>query len=321
MKAIIYTQYGPPEVAQVATLAKPVPGKKDLLVKVHAATVNRTDAGFRSAAYFVSRFWSGLLKPKYQILGCEFAGRVEACGEEVKDFKPGDDVFGYNDETFGCHAEYLVINEDKALGTMPKGFSYVEAAPLTEGAHYALCNIRAAKVEAGQCVLVNGASGGIGSAAVQLLLHIGAQVTAVCGTKNVGLIKSLGAHKVVDYQTQDFTKTNERYHLVFDAVGKSSFGACKTLLMPDGKFVSTELGKNGDNVWRALFAPILGKKRVIFPMPSISKADVIFLKSLAESGAYKPIIDRTYQMEEIVAAYHYVESEQKTGNVVLMITE
>lgn len=321
MKAAVYTQYGPPKVAKLTETPKPNPKENEILVKVYASTVNRTDSGFRSAEYFISRFWSGLLKPKYQILGCEFAGIIEEIGSTVTTFKIGDKVFGFNDKSFGGHGEYLTIPETAAVTAMPSGSSFNEAAALTEGSHYALVDIKAAKVERGQNVLVNGATGAIGSAAVQLLKHFGAHVTAVCNTKNVALVKSLGADVVIDYQTEDFTKTETKFHFIFDAVGKSSYGQCKPLLVDKGIYISTELGKNGENILLALTTPLWGGKRLLFPIPSITKADVEFIKKLVEKGEFKPVIDRTYNLEQIAEAYIYVETGQKTGNVTLKIAE
>lgn len=321
MKAAIYKNYGPPEVVMIADVQKPKPKEKEVLVKVYASTVNRTDAGFRSAEYFISRFFSGLFKPKLPILGCEFAGVVEEIGKGVTQFKIGDKVFGFNDKTFGGHAEYLTINENEALTTMPREISFELAASITEGAHYALCDIRAAKVKHGQQVMVYGATGAIGSAAVQLLKHFGTKVTAVCNTKNTKLIKSLGADIVIDYQTQDFTQTNDKFDFIFDAVGKSSFGQCKPLLAPKGVYISTEFGKNGENIPLALFTPLFGGKKLLFPLPTINKKDVEFLKELVQNGEFKPVIDQVYPLEQIVEAYQYVETGQKTGNVVLKIVE
>ena len=204
---------------------------------------------------------------------------------------------------------------------MPDGLSFDEAAAITEGGHYALVDIRAAKVRPGQNVLVYGATGAIGSAAVQLLKHFGAVVTAVCNTKNVELIRSLGADTVVDYQTEDFTKTTTRFEFIFDAVGKSSFGQCKPLLTENGVYISTELGKNGENILLALTTPFSRGKKLLFPLPTITKEDVVFLKELVQNGEFKPVIDRTYKLEQIVDAYKYVESGQKTGNVLLKIVE
>ncbi len=321
MKAIIYTKYGPPEVARLTDVVKPVPKDNEILIKVYASTVNRTDAGFRSAEYFISRFWSGLLRPKHQILGCEFAGMVEETGKAVTTFSKNDKVFGFNDKSFGGHGEYLTIAESDAVTTIPEGISFDVAAAITEGAHYALCDIRAAKVKPGQQVLVYGATGAIGSAAVQLLKHFGATVTAVCNAKNVALVKALGADTVIDYQTQDFTKTTTTFDFIFDAVGKSSFKQCKPLLTNKGIYISTELGKNGVNILLALTTPIGGGKKLLFPLPAISKEDVIFLQELVQSGAFKPVIDRIYHLDQIVEAYKYVESGEKTGNVILKVAE
>ncbi|MDP3433149.1 MAG: NAD(P)-dependent alcohol dehydrogenase [Bacteroidota bacterium] len=320
MKAIIHTRYGPPEVLQLAEVPKPTPKENEVLVKVHATTVNHTDCGFRSAEYFISRFFSGLFRPKNQILGNEFAGEIEAVGKDVKLFQPGDKVFGYNDITFGANAEYMVLAEDGPITTMPGSLTYEEAAPITEGGHYALCDIRAAKVSPGQKVLVNGATGAIGSAAVQLCRYFGAEVTAVCATPHLELVSSLGAKTVIDYTKEDFTKIGDRFDFVFDAVGKSSFGKCKPLLKKGGIYISTELGKGGQNPFLALITPILGGKKLLFPIPTINKQDVIFLKELAENGKYKPVIDRQYPLEQIFEATKYVETGQKTGNVVITVT-
>lgn len=320
MKAVIYTQYGPPEVAQLAEIEKPAPQDNEVLIKVHATTVNRTDCGFRSAEYFIVRFFSGLFRPNNKVLGNEFAGVIESVGKAVRTFKPGDKVFGYNDSKFGAHAEYMVMAEDDAIVTMPENTTFGEAAPIMEGGHYALCNIRAAKIGSGQNILINGATGAIGSAAVQLVKYLGADVTAVCNTKNVHLVKSLGADEVIDYNKQDFTKLNKQFDVVFDAVGKSSFGRCKPLLKRKGIYMSTELGYMSQNPFLAIFTPLLGGKKVLFPIPTISKEDALFLKKLVETGRFRPVIDRHYPLEEIVDAYRYVETGQKTGNVVITIT-
>ncbi len=321
MKAAQYTQYGPPEIVQIVDVPKPTPRENEVLVKVHATTVNRTDCGFRSAEYFISRFFSGLLRPKNKTLGCEFAGEIEAIGSGVTTFTVGDRVFGFNDQTWGGHAEYLVIAEKDAITTMPAEITFEEAAPIAEGGHYALCDIRAAKVTAGQNALVYGATGAIGSAAVQLLKAKGLRVTAVCATPHVALVRGLGADEVIDYMQQDYTQTTQRFDLVFDAVGKTSFGKCKPVLTSKGIYISTELGKNWQNVWFALTTPIWGGKKVLFPIPTISKEDVEYLKSLVETGQYKPVIDRkyTFKLADIVAAYRYVETGQKIGNVVVTV--
>jgi NADPH:quinone reductase-like Zn-dependent oxidoreductase len=319
MKAIVYKEYGPPEVAQLMEVDKPTPKEYEVLVKVHASTVNRTDAGFRSAVYFISRFWSGLFKPKFQILGCEFAGTVEALGKNAGLFNIGDEVFGYNDQRFGGHAEYLTINENEAIATLPNNMTWHQSAALTEGSHYALSIIKAANVKANQKVMVYGATGAIGSAAVQLLKYYNAHVTAVGNTKNVQLLKNLGADVVIDYQTQDFRNTDTKFDFIMDAVGKTDFKTCKPLLQKKGLYVSSELGKNGENIFYALFTPLLRRKKVLFPIPTMNKEILLFLKQRAELGNLTPVIDRVYNMNQIAEAYTYVESGNKTGNVILSI--
>ncbi|MEJ5964184.1 NAD(P)-dependent alcohol dehydrogenase [Pedobacter immunditicola] len=319
MRAIVYSKYGPPAVAEITEVDKPIPQANEVLIKVYATTVNRTDCAFRSASYFINRLFSGLFEPKNKILGNEFAGQIEAIAKDVTLFKVGDKVFGYNDTTFGAHAEYMTMRESDSLTTMPGNLTYLESAPICEGGHYALCDIKAAKVKIGQHVLVNGATGAIGSAAVQLLKYFGTNVTAVCDTKNVALVKSLGAEVVIDYLNVDFAKTEKKFDFIYDAVGKSSFGKCKPLLKKNGIYKSTELGKNAENVFLALITPILGGKRVLFPIPTINKEDVIFLKKLVENDAFKPVVDRQYQLEQIVEAYQYVETGRKIGNVVIKV--
>ncbi len=319
MKAIICTEYGSPEVARLAEVEKPIPKDNEVLIKIHATTVNRTDCGFRSAEYFIIRLFSGLFRPKNQILGSEFAGEIEAIGKNVTSFHINDKVFGYNDSRFGAHAEYIVMAEDDSITTMPENTTYEEAAPITEGAHYALCDIKAAKIRAGQNILINGATGAIGSSAVQLVKYLGADVTAVCNTKNVDLVKSLGADVVIDYTKEDFTKLDQKFDVVFDAVGKSSFGKCKGLLTKRGVYMSTELGYMSQNPFLAIVTPVFGGKKVLFPLPTISKQDVVFLKELVENGKFRPVIDRYYTLEQIVEAYRYVETGQKTGNVIIRV--
>ena len=319
MKAVVHTRYGSPDVLHLAEIPKPAPKDNEVLIKIHATTVNRTDCGFRSAEYFISRFFSGLFKPKKQVLGNEFAGVIETTGKNVTGFQPGDKVFGYNDITFGANAEYMIMPENGSMTTIPAGLTFEEAACITEGGHYALCDIRAAKVKAGQNVMIYGATGAIGSAAVQLVKYFGATVTAVCNTKNVELVKSLGADVVIDYTKEDYTQTGQTFDFVFDAVGKTSFGTCKPILSKNGIYISTELGKNWENVFLALSTPLFGGKKVLFPLPTISREDVEFLKELFINGHFKPVIDRRYRFDEIVEATKYVETRQKTGNVVIVV--
>jgi NADPH:quinone reductase-like Zn-dependent oxidoreductase len=226
MKAAVQTRYGPPEVVRISEVEKPTVKDNEVLVKVHATTVNRTDCACRAARPFFMRLFTGLTRPRATILGNEFAGEVEAVGNGVTSFTVGDRVFGYNEGPFGAHAEYLSIPQDGSLATMPANLTYQNAAPSMEGSHYALSHIRAAKIRSGQDVLVNGATGAIGSAAVQLLKSLGANVTGVCDTGNLELVRGLGADRVIDYTAQDFTKDEQRYDVVLDSVGKSSFSRC-----------------------------------------------------------------------------------------------
>lgn len=319
MKAAVYTKYGSADVLRIEDVAKPEPRPTQVLIKVYATTVNRTDAGFRRANYFISRFFTGLITPKRKVWGSEFAGRVEAVGAEVTDFTVGQDVFGFDDVNGSAHAEYMVLDASGPLAIMPKGFRYQIMAAAGEGATYALSDIEAAGVTKGQNVLVYGASGAIGSAAVQILKDIGVTVTAVCGTKNVNLIKSLGADVVVDYQTQDFTKLNDTFDFIFDAVGKSSYSACKKLLKPSGKYCSTELGTGGQNPLLALWFAITGSKKVLFPIPKINKQKIEYIQMLVAKGAFVPLVDSEYVLEDIAQAAEYVDTGQKTGNVVITI--
>jgi NADPH:quinone reductase-like Zn-dependent oxidoreductase len=319
MKAIIYTQYGSPEVLQLKQVEKPTPKDNEVLIKIHAATVNRTDSGFRKGVPYIVRLFSGLTKPKKTILGSELAGEIEAIGKEVRTFKPGDKVFGLSTWHFGTHAEYICMPEKASITTMPANMTFDEAAAVCDGLMLAINYIRKIDFQTKPKILVNGASGSIGSAAVQLAKYYGAEVTAVCNTKNLELLKSLGASEVIDYTKDDFTKNGQLYDVVLDAVGKSSFFRCKKILKPSGVYFSTELGYLSQNVFLALLTPIFSRKKAKFPIPTDSKADIILFKELIESGNYKAVIDRKYPMEEIIEATQYVETEQKTGNVVITI--
>jgi NADPH:quinone reductase-like Zn-dependent oxidoreductase len=264
-------------------------------------------------------FFSGLVRPRATILGTEFAGIVEAVGISVTSFKVVDRVFGYDESSFGAHAEFKSIPEDGFLATVPANLTYVEAAPSTEGSHYALSFIRKARIQSGHDVLVNGATGAIGSAAVQIIKSLGANVTAVCATENIELVRGLGADRVIDYLTEDFTKDEKTYDVILDAVGKSSFGRCRRLLKPGGIYLSSDLGPLSQNPVLALITPLLRGKSVMFPIPKQDREMVRHLKDLLESGAFKPVIDRKYPLDQIVEAYKYVETGQKMGNVVIGI--
>lgn len=319
MKASVNTKYGPPEVLEVKEVAKPIPKDNEVLIKIHATTVNRTDCGFRSPEYFIVRLVGGLFKPRKHILGSELAGEVEAIGKNVKTFKPGDQVFGLSTFNFGTHAEYVCVKEEKAIALKPTNMSYQEAAAVCDGAFLAYANLKKIDFSKPQKILVNGASGSIGSSTVQLAKYLGADITAVCDTRRAELVKSLGANKVIDYTKEDFTNCGELFDVVFDSVGKSSFGKCKKILKSKGIYISSELGYMSQNIYYALCTPLFGGKKVLFPIPVDKKEDIIFFKELIEAGKYKAIIDRTYPLEQIIEATKYVETGEKTGNVVITI--
>jgi NADPH:quinone reductase-like Zn-dependent oxidoreductase len=301
-------------------VGKPAAGRNELLVKVHAATVNRTDCHYRSGKPWVMRpLLSGIARPKARILGNEFAGQVVAVGSGVGAFQIGDRVFGYIEGPFGAHAEYLVIGEDGLVAVIPANLGYEQAAPGTEGAHYALSHIRRAEVHSGQKVMVYGATGAIGCAAVQLLKALGATVTAVCATPHLELVRKLGADKLIDYTAGDFTSGDADYDVVFDAAGKSSFGRCKRVLKPGGIYMSTGPGPWYQNLILPLTTALLGGKKVVFAYPRLDQATVRHFAQLMETGQFTPVIDRQYPLRQIAEAYRYVETGQKIGNVVIVV--
>jgi NADPH:quinone reductase-like Zn-dependent oxidoreductase len=317
MKASVHTRYGSPDVLQLMDVERPVPKDDEVLIRVHATTVNRTDCGFLRAEPFFVRVFSGLLRPKATILGSELAGEVEAAGRGVTSFRRGDQVFGLTDLRFGAHAEYVCLPEDAPIAAKPANMDHEEAATVCDGAMLAIAFVRRSGLREGQRVLVNGASGSIGSAAVQLARYYGAEVTAVCGAGNLELMRSLGADAVIDYTTEDFTKCGQEFDAVFDAVGKSSFRRCRDLLKKGGVYLSSDLGFLAQNPLLSLWTPGIGGKRIKFPIPKVSKKDVCFFKELVEAGRYKAVIDRRMPLERIVEAYRYVETGQKTGSVVI----
>ncbi len=319
MKAAVYYKYGSTDELQFKEIAKPIPKDNEVLIKVHATTVNRTDCGFLEAEYFAVRLFTGLFRPKLNILGSEFAGEIVAIGKDVASFKVGDAVFGISASKFGAHAQYLCLPENGSIALKPTNISYEQAAAICEGAYLAMNYYETAHLKAGHKILINGTTGSIGSAGVQLAKYFGAEITAVANTKNIDLVKSLGANKVIDYQKEDFTKieTPDTYDFVFDAVGKSSFFKTKHLLKCGGIYFSTELGFAYANPILALLGLKFNRKKVIFPIPKVNKEQILFFKKLIEEGHYRAIIDRTYPFEQIVEAYKYVQTGQKTGNVVI----
>lgn len=320
MRAATRTTYGSPDVLAVTSIDKPEPKDNEVLIRVHNTTVNRTDCGILTGKPYAIRAFVGVFKPRHRITGTDFAGQIEAIGKKVTGFKVGDRVFGLYDEGLRSQAEYMTIQEDKALTKIPNGISYAEAAASAEGAHYAYNFITMVNPRPESKALVYGATGAIGTAAVQLLKHFGAYVTAVGNTKNIELIRSLGADKTYDYLKEDFTSDPTRYHFVFDAVGKSSFGQCKKLLLPKGVYISSELGPNAQNLYLPLTTWFKGGKRVIFPIPRSCKRSILLMRELLEQGKFKPVIERVYPLEQVAEAYNYVLTGQKTGNVVLSLS-
>jgi NADPH:quinone reductase-like Zn-dependent oxidoreductase len=317
MKAITRTKYGGPEVLTIQDLPKPTPKSQQVLVRVYATTVNRTDCGILWAKPFIMRFFTGLFNPKHLSPGTDFAGEVVELGSGIKSFKVGDRVFGFNDQGLASHAEFMVIDENDAIAKIPDHVSYHDAVASGEGAHYAFNMINKVDLSKHKKALVYGATGAIGSAAVQLLKHYGLYVTAVGNTPNMDMIKSIGADKTYDYLTEDFTQDHEKYPLILDAVGKISFEVCKKLLTPKGTYISSELGAQMQNTYLPLITSIKGGKQVIFPIPTNCRRSILFMNELLENNEFKPVIDKTYHFSEIKEAYQYVVSGNKTGNVIV----
>jgi NADPH:quinone reductase-like Zn-dependent oxidoreductase len=317
MRAVVHDRYGPPEVLRLEEVERPVPKDDEVLVKVHATTVTRTDCGFRAADPFFVRVFTGLRRPKRKIPGLELAGVVEEIGAAVTEFEVGDEVFGVKG---GANAEYVSVREGGVLAHKPTGMTYEEAAGVCDGALLARTCLRPADLRKGRSILVYGASGSIGTAAVQLAKHFEADVTAVCNTKNVELVRSLGADEVVDYLQEDFTKNGKTYDVIFDAVGKHSFRRCRHSLSPGGTFITTDLGFMWHVPILALLTRWIGDKRGTLGIGKYKREDVLLLKGLIEAGKYRAVIDRTYPLENVVEATRYVETGQKTGNVVLTVS-
>ncbi len=319
MKAAVYTQYGPPEVVTIQEVMAPSPRNNEVLVRVHATTVNRNDCGFRTPEYpAIIRPIHGLFRPRKTILGTEFAGVVEAAGKDVQSLKVGDRVFGLTGNHFGTHAEYVCVRESGAISAMPSNCQFDEAVAILDGPWLALNLLRALDLKRARKILINGASGSIGSACVQLAKHFGAEITAVCSTRSLDIIRSLGADRLLDYAKEDFTKLNETFDAVIDAVGKSSFPKCKHLLNKDGFYLSSEFGDwIPQNPLLSLWTSLVGGKQVRFPLPRLNKADILFFKELAENGKLIAVIDCRFPLEHIVDAYRYVQTGQKIGNVVI----
>ena len=318
MRAVVHDRYGPPEVLRLEDVPRPVPKENEVLVKVHATSVTRSDCGFRAADPFFSRIFIGLLRPKRRIPGMELAGVVEAVGAAVTEFDVGDEVFGIRG---GANAEYVCVREQGALAHKPAGMSFEEAAAVSDGGIIALACLKKADPLKGRSILIYGASGAIGTAAVQLAKHFGAAgITGVCNTKNLELVRSLGADVVIDYTQEDFTKNGETYDVVFDAVGKHSFRRCRRSLKQNGIYIETDLGFMWHVPLLALATRWIGDKKATLPIPSYTKENILAIKELIEASEYRAVIDRRYPLEDVVEATTYVETGQKTGNVVLTVT-
>ena len=318
MKAVVFDRYGPPDVLRIDEVAKPVPKDDEVLIKVQATTVNRTDCGVRAGRPFPVRFFFGLRRPNVRILGTELAGEVEAVGAAVRDFAVGDQVFGIHPWKFGAYAEFMCVKESAPLAHKPAGMNFEEAAAVCDGAILALKCLRSAAVHAGQRVLVYGASGSIGTAGVQLAKYFGADVTGVCSTKNVDVVRSVGADRVIDYTAEDFTKNGQTYDVILDAVDKLPYKRCKGSLNRGGFYLATDGFRN---LILALWTPRFGARKVLLLVPPRDvKNDVLFLKNLIEAGKYRAVIDRCYPVEGVVEATRYVETWHKTGNVVMTLS-
>ena len=318
MRAVVYDRYGAPDVQRLEDVERPVPKEDEVLVKIRATTVTRSDCGVRAGKPFIIRLFFGLRRPKERILGTELAGEVDAVGAAVSEFAIGDHVFGSTPAfRSGAHAEFICMRETAPLGHKPADMTFEQAAAVTDGMILALMCLQASHIRKGQSMLVYGASGSIGTAGVQLAKYFEAEVTAVCNAKNVELVRSLGADKVIDYMQEDFTQNGETYDVIFDAVGKHSFSRCRGSLKRGGAYVATD---GFQNLFLALWTSRIGDKRVLFPIPPhYTKKNVLFLKDLIEAGRYRAVIDRIYSLEDVVEATRYVETQQKTGNVVLTI--
>jgi 2-desacetyl-2-hydroxyethyl bacteriochlorophyllide A dehydrogenase len=313
MKAVVYTRYGPPEVLRISEVTKPIPKHNEILLKIKATAVNSGDWRMRKADPFAMRFVFGLRKPKYTILGSVFSGEVDSIGENVVHFKVGDFVFGHTDMSFGSYAEYICVPENASIALKPVNLTHVEAAVIPFGGVTALHFLKKATILPGQKVLVVGASGAVGSAAVQLVKSFGATVTAVCSTANLELVKSIGADKVIDYTIEDFTRNGEKYDMIFDAVKTISVSRSLKSLTKTGIMILSAAGMS--EMLQANWVTMTSKRKVITGVIKHKREDIVFLKALIEAGKFKPVLDKIYPLEEISEAHRYVEKGHKRGNV------
>lgn len=319
MKAVVYTEYGPPDVLKLKEVEKPELKDNEVLIKVISTGVNSGDWRLRKADPFMARFFMGLFKPKKNILGVVLAGKVEKSGKDVTRYKPGDKVFGLSDKIFGTYAEYICLPETSALALMPDNISFEEAAVIPFGGHTALHFLRKANIKNGQTILVYGASGAVGTAVVQLAKYYGAIVTAVCSTANVEMVKSLGADKVIDYTETDVTKIDETFDIIFETVNKVPVSEIKKLLKKSGTLI---LGSAMiKEMLQGALISFSGNAKVLMGEASATSDDMNFMKELVNNGKFKSVIDRTYNLEQIAEAHAYVEKGHKRGNVVIKISD
>jgi NADPH:quinone reductase-like Zn-dependent oxidoreductase len=324
MKAIVYTEYGEPEVLRMAEIEKPTPKDNEVLVKVHATSVSTGDVNLRNFVFvpkglkLMARLMIGIRKPKKHVLGLEFAGEVVEIGQSVTRFKVGDKVFGLDGKQMGSYAQYKTVAEDVGITTMPANMSYEDVVGISNGALTAYTFLKKGNIQKGQKVLVNGASGSVGIAGVQIAKAFGAIVTAVCSGKNADLVKSFGADHVIDYTTTDFTQNGETYDLILDTIAKTPFEVCEKSLTPKGAYLAVAGGTK--EMRQSLGNGRRGGKKVIAGTSSESQDNLIFIKGLVEAGKLKPVIDRCYPLEEIVEAHRYVDSGRKKGNVIISVS-
>lgn len=319
MKASIRRNYCSPSKLKIEQIEKPIPKDNEVLIRVYATTVNRTDCANLTAKPFIMRFVLGLFKPRKIIVGTDFAGEVISTGKNVNSINIGDRVFGFNDTGSESQAEYLTTVEENIFA-IPKNIDFKQAVASLEGAHYAYSFIHKVNIKSGQSIVINGATGGIGSALLQFVRQYDVKIAATCNTKNIELIQTLGADKIFDYTKEDFTEKGGKYNFIFDTVGKSTFGKCKSLLTNKGVYISSELGPYSQNIFYPLFNSISSKK-VIFPIPYNKRETIPYIISQLERGKFKPVIDREYQLKDISKAYEYVIKGEKTGNVVINVKE
>lgn len=317
MKASIRYTYCSPEQIQVLVIAIPEPKANEVRVKVMATTVNRTDVGVLTGKPYLMRAFAGFPKPTLPVTGTDFAGIIDKVGSEVKAFKVGDRVWGFGDNGIGSHAAYVCYSIKNAILPIPEGIDFPQIVACAEAAHYAINFLNKVKLNPGTHVLVNGATGAIGSAAIQLLKARGIQVTAVCHQAHVDLVKALGPDRVIALEQTDFTSEKIEYDFVFDAVGKSRFSLCKSILKPGGIYISSELGPNWENITLALTTPIFGGKKVIFPLPTDILNSMRTIQELVVQGKFKPLIGHTFPLDQIREAFQLVASGKKIGNVIL----